>query len=86
MRKAPIIELSSEDRQWLERSAASRISSVRLAERCRVVAEGAGGAALAAVMNGALAAKLDVRRVVCVVSGGNIDLDKLATILRGDIP
>ncbi|MEP6999491.1 MAG: threonine/serine dehydratase [bacterium] len=53
-----------------------------LAERCRIVAEGAGAAALAAAVSGAL----DGQRVVCVVSGGNIDLDKFATILRGDIP
>ena len=53
-----------------------------LAERCRVVAEGAGAAALA----GALTGVLDGQRTVCIVSGGNIDLDTFATILRGDIP
>lgn len=53
-----------------------------LAERCRVVAEGAGAAAVAAAMSGGL----DGRRVVCIVSGGNIDTDKLATILSGGIP
>jgi threonine dehydratase len=53
-----------------------------LAERARIVAEGAGAAPLAAVMSGAFAGQ----RVVCIVSGGNIDMDKLATILRGDIP
>jgi len=53
-----------------------------LVERCRVVAEGAGAAALAAALNGSLAAK----RIVCIVSGGNIDADKLATILRGEVP
>jgi threonine dehydratase len=53
-----------------------------LAERCRVVAEGAGAAAVAAAINGGF----DGRRVVCIVSGGNIDTDKLATILSGGIP
>jgi len=53
-----------------------------LAERCRVVAEGAGAASVAAALSGAL----DGKRVVCVVSGGNIDVEKLATILRGQIP
>lgn len=43
MRKAPVIKLSSEDAQWLTRSAASRLSSVRLAERCRVVLLAAEG-------------------------------------------
>jgi threonine dehydratase len=53
-----------------------------LAERARIVAEGAGAAPLAAAMTGAF----DGQRIVCIVSGGNIDMDKLATILRGDIP
>jgi threonine dehydratase len=53
-----------------------------LAERCRVIAEGAGAAPVAAALTPALEGK----RVVCVVSGGNIDMDKLATILRGEIP
>ncbi len=53
-----------------------------LAERARIVAEGAGAAPLAAAMTGAFSGQ----RVVCIVSGGNIDMDKLATILRGDIP
>ncbi len=53
-----------------------------LVERARVVAEGAGAAAVAAALNGSL----DAKRVVCIVSGGNIDTDKLATILRGEIP
>ena len=53
-----------------------------LAERCCVVAEGAGAAALAAALTGVL----DGQRTVCIVSGGNIDLDTFATILRGDIP
>jgi hypothetical protein len=34
----------------------------------------------------ALAHDLGVRRVACVVSGGNIDSRKLATILGGEIP
>jgi threonine dehydratase len=53
-----------------------------LAERARVVAEGAGGLALAA----ALAGHGDGGRVVCIVSGGNIDSSKLATILGGKTP
>jgi threonine dehydratase len=53
-----------------------------LVERARVVAEGAGASPVAA----ALANDLGVRRVVCVISGGNIDTKKLATILAGEIP
>jgi len=52
-----------------------------LAERARVVAEGAGGAAVAAALRHKVEGK-----VVCVVSGGNIDAAKLATILDGRIP
>ncbi|MEX2210636.1 MAG: pyridoxal-phosphate dependent enzyme [Gaiellaceae bacterium] len=49
-----------------------------LAERARVVAEGAAGAGLAA------AGQVEGDAVVVVVSGGNIDLDVLARILRGE--
>jgi threonine dehydratase len=50
-----------------------------LAERVRVIAEGAGALALAA----ALAGRAGTGKVVCVVSGGNINLSKLAEILGG---
>ena len=53
-----------------------------LATRARVVAEGAGALALA----GALAGRGGTGRVVCVVSGGNIDPGRLATILEGGVP
>ena len=53
-----------------------------LATRARVVAEGAGAAALAAALTG----KAGNGRVVCVVSGGNIDAVKLAKILEGGMP
>jgi threonine dehydratase len=58
-------------------------SAVRLlAERSRIVAEGAGAAPVAA----ALAGKAGSGKVVCVVSGGNIDTGNLVRILSGDIP
>jgi len=53
-----------------------------LVERARVVAEGAGAAAVAAAFSG----QAPSGPVVCVVSGGNIDLVKLAAILRGETP
>lgn len=53
-----------------------------LAQRARVVAEGAGAASVAAAMSGHASGK----RVVCVISGGNIDLSVLATILDGRLP
>jgi threonine dehydratase len=54
----------------------------RLVERNRIVAEGAGAASVAAALKGVS----DARRVVCVVSGGNIDPAKLARILVGEMP
>jgi len=53
-----------------------------LVARNRVVAEGAGAASVAA----ALASEETEKTIVCIVSGGNIDPLKLATILSGDIP
>lgn len=53
-----------------------------LVERNRVVAEGAGATPVAA----ALAGKAGSGKVVCVISGGNIDSAKLAKILLGALP
>jgi len=50
-----------------------------LAERNRVIAEGAGACPVAC----ALAGKAGSGKIVCVVSGGNIDLGKLCAILNG---
>jgi threonine dehydratase len=50
-----------------------------LAERARVIAEGAGALATAAALSG----RAGPGRVVCIVSGGNINLGKLAEILTG---
>jgi threonine dehydratase len=55
-----------------------------LARRAHVVAEGAGAAALAV----ARSARFETApaRIVCIVSGGNIDASVLATILSGSTP
>ena len=64
-------------------SADDAAAAVRLlAERARIVAEGAGALAPAA----ALAGLAGEGRVVCVVSGGNIDVSKLGPILAGQTP
>jgi threonine dehydratase len=52
-----------------------------LVARARVVAEGAGAASLAAALGHRVPG-----RVVCVISGGNIDDATLATILGGEVP
>ena len=61
-----------------ETAAAVRL----LAERVRVIAEGAGALATAA----ALAGRAGSGKVVCIVSGGNIDSSRLAAILGGETP
>lgn len=64
-------------------SVAEIAAAVRLlVERNHVVAEGAGATPVAA----ALAGKAGGGKVVCVVSGGNIDRAVLATILQGETP
>jgi threonine dehydratase len=54
-----------------------------LAERVRVIAEGAGALAAAAAVGGRVK---DARRIVCIVSGGNIDAAVLTRILAGETP
>jgi threonine dehydratase len=53
-----------------------------LIERNHVIAEGAGALPVAAALTGQATGD----KIVCVVSGGNIDSAKLATILQGAIP
>jgi threonine dehydratase len=64
-------------------SLAEAAAAVRmLAERGRIVAEGAAALPVAAV----LAGRVEGDRLVCIVSGGNIDSSRLATILSGGVP
>ena len=53
-----------------------------LAARARVVAEGAGALALATALRG----DAGEGRVVCIVSGGNVDAATLARVLAGETP
>jgi threonine dehydratase len=63
-------------------SLADIAAAIRLlVERAHVVAEGAGGAAVASALTGVAEGN-----VVAVVSGGNLDPSVLATILRGEMP
>jgi threonine dehydratase len=52
-----------------------------VAERVRVIAEGAAGCAVAAALSPAIASK-GHRKVVAVVSGGNIDLARFAALVN----
>jgi len=57
---------------------------VRLvAERTRVIAEGAGALSVAVATSSRLAG---AKKVVCIVSGGNIDPAVLSRILVGEQP
>ena len=49
-----------------------------MAERNRVIAEGAGACSLACALSG----KAGTGKVVCIVSGGNIDFATLCEILN----
>ena len=70
-------------RESLVVSLAEVAAAVRLlAERNRVIAEGAGAAATAAALTG----RAGPGPVVCIVSGGNIDAGKLGLILAGGVP
>ena len=53
-----------------------------LAERNRVIAEGAGACPVAVALSG----RAGSGKIVCVVSGGNIDSSHLVTILSGKTP
>src|SRR5262249_35314956 len=81
--------------------AGSRVSTLdangaavrALIVRAHVVAEGAGGASVAAALGSGVATGaaggevgLPDGPLVCVVSGGNIDPAKLAAILEGRVP
>jgi threonine dehydratase len=73
-------------RRLLDGSLVSTLTEVAeairtLAERQRVIAEGAGAAPVAA----ALAGKAPGRKIACVVSGGNIDFEKLMKIFGKEL-
>jgi threonine dehydratase len=72
-------------RQLLDGCLAAQVdevaSAIRLiAERNHAIVEGAGATALACV----LAGKAGAGKVVCVVSGGNIDMPKFIEIMRSE--
>ena len=61
-----------------ETAAAIRL----LAERVRVITEGAGALAAAVALSG----RAGVEPIACIVSGGNIDTSALVAILSGETP
>ncbi len=80
--KTVLPQMFERARKVLDGSLAAQMEEVAgavrlLAERNRVIAEGAGACALAC----ALAGQAGSGKVACIVSGGNIDLAKLRAIL-----
>jgi threonine dehydratase len=58
-------------------------SAIRLlAERNKIIVEGAGALSVAAALTG----KAGTGKVACIISGGSIDFDKLVKIFQGKIP
>jgi threonine dehydratase len=53
-----------------------------LAAKHKIIAEGAGAASFAAALSG----RAGKGNFVCIISGGNIDTPKLASILSGEVP
>jgi threonine dehydratase len=53
-----------------------------LSQRHRIIAEAAGAASVAAALDG----QAGQGKIVCIISGGNIDVPKLNAILDGKIP
>ena len=53
-----------------------------LLERGRILAEGAAALTVAAALSG----RVEAERIVCIVSGGNIDAARLSEILAGRVP
>ena len=80
--KAVFPKMFDRAQQLIDASLVMELDEVRsalrlIAERNRVIAEGAGACPVAA----ALAGKAGVGKVVCIVSGGNIDFEHLRSIL-----
>jgi len=80
--KALLLEMWSMVRELLTDSLVVSLDEVSnalrlLLERNRVLAEGAGASSVAAALTG----KAGSGKVVCVISGGNIDLEKAAKVI-----
>jgi threonine dehydratase len=69
--------------QAISASLSEIAAAIRLlAVKHKIIAEGAGAASVAAALSG----RAGKGKIVCIISGGNIDASKLATILNGEIP
>lgn len=83
--KAVFPQMFERARKLIDGSLVAQLAEVvaavkLLVERNRVVAEGAGACPVACALSG----QAGTGKVVCIVSGGNIDSTKLAAILKGE--
>jgi threonine dehydratase len=83
--KVVFAQMLERAQKLIDGSLVAEVDEVRaalrlMAERNRVIAEGAGACALACV----LAGRAGAGKVVCIVSGGNIDFAKLCEILTAE--
>ena len=80
-----MLERARAANRWFARLDARRKLARRcgcMAERNHVIAEGAGACSVAAALSG----RAGGGKVVCIVSGGNIDLDRLRKPARRRLP
>ena len=61
-------------------------SITKLVERNKIITEGAGAASFAAFEQYKETRLKDFKKVVCIVSGGNLSTNRLIKILQGEIP
>lgn len=85
--KSVLAEMWPLAKELIRSSVVSSLSEIAravqlLAERNRVIAEGAGAASVAAALSG----RAGGGTIVCIVSGGNIDSAKFSRILAGETP
>lgn len=60
-----------------------KYAMVKLVQRNKIITEGAGCLATAGILSGKIGAKyIEGKKTVVIISGGNIDLSKLASILN----
>jgi threonine dehydratase len=83
--KAVFPQMFERARKLIDGSLVAQLEEVAaavrlLVERNRVVAEGAGACPVACALSG----QAGSGKIVCIVSGGNIDASKLAAILNGE--
>ncbi|MFQ5711872.1 MAG: threonine ammonia-lyase [Candidatus Geothermarchaeales archaeon] len=77
-----IVRALVEDVATVSEEAIAR-AVILLLERCKTLVEPSGAASVAAIISGGL--DLEGKKIVAVVSGGNVDLPLLAKIIEGGV-